>query len=103
MKETSAIKKTAKYGCDFCKREFLRESTTLSHVCEQKRRWLDKDNHGNRIGFQCWLEFYKKNTSKRKNLKQEDFIKNPYYIAFVKFGNYCVSINAIIPILHCVC
>ena len=95
MKETSAIKKTAKYGCDFCKREFLRESTTLSHVCEPKRRWLDKDNHGNRIGFQCWLEFYKKNTSKRKNLKQEDFIKNPYYIAFVKFGNYCVNINAI--------
>ena len=72
MKETSATN-LVKYGCEFCKREFLRESTTLRHVCEPKRRWLDKDNHGNRIGFQCWLEFYKKNTSKRKNLKQEDF------------------------------
>ncbi len=95
MNETSAIDKPVKYGCEFCKREFLKESTTLRHVCETKRRWLDKDNHGNRIAFQCWLDFYKKNTSKRKNLAHEDFIKNPYYIAFVKFGNYCVSINAI--------
>jgi hypothetical protein len=95
MKETSATKKPVTYGCEFCKREFLRESTTLRHVCEQKRRWLDKDNHGNRIAFQCWLEFYKKNTSKRKNLTQEEFINNPYYTAFVKFGNYCVSVHAI--------
>ena len=95
MNETSAIDKPVKYGCEFCKREFLKESTTLRHICETKRRWLDKDNHGNRIAFQCWLDFYKKNTSKRKNLAHEDFIKNPYYIAFVKFGNYCVSINAI--------
>ena len=95
MKETSAIDKPVKYGCEFCKREFLKESTTLSHICEQKRRWLDKDNHGNRIAFQCWLDFYKKNTAKRKNLTQADFIKNPYYVAFVKFANYCVSINAL--------
>jgi len=95
MKETSVINKLAKYGCEFCKREFLKESTTLRHACEPKRRWLAKDNHGNRIAFQCWLEFYKKNSTGRKNRTQEEFIKSAYYTAFVKFGNYCVSVNAI--------
>ena len=95
MKETSAIHKPVKYGCEFCKREFLKESTTLRHICESKRRWLDKENHGNRIAFQCWLDFYKKNSSGRKNRTQEEFIRSAYYVAFVKFGNYCVSINAI--------
>jgi len=94
MKETLATD-NVKFGCDFCKREFLRESTVMKHICENKRRWLEKDNQGNRIGFQTWLEFYKKNTSGKKNRTYEEFIRSAYYIAFVKFGNYCVNINAI--------
>jgi hypothetical protein len=97
MNETSAIDKLVKYGCEFCKREFLKESTTLRHICEPKRRWLDKDNHGNRIAFQCWLDFYKKNSAGRKNRTQEEFIRSAYYVAFVKFGNYCVDAKVINP------
>jgi hypothetical protein len=64
-------------------------------MCEQKRRNNDKDKIGNRIAFQCWLTFYKKNTNARGTKTYMDFAKNPYYTAFVKFGNYCTSINAI--------
>ena len=94
MKETLATD-AVKFGCEFCKSEFLRESTVMKHICETKRRWLEKDNQGNRIGFQTWLEFYKKNTSGKKKRTYEEFIRSAYYIAFVKFGNYCVNINAI--------
>lgn len=87
--------KPLKYGCEFCKREFTRESTVLKHICEYKHRWIDRDKQGNRIGFQAWLQFYTKNTIGRKQKTYEDFIKSAYYIAFVKFGTYCVSINAI--------
>jgi hypothetical protein len=31
----------------------------------------------------------------KKNRTLEEFIKSPYYIAFVKFGNYCVNVNVI--------
>ena len=95
MKETLEIDKPVKYGCEFCKRDFLKENTVMKHICETKRRWLDKDNQGNRIGFQSWLQFYKKNTMNKKNRTYEEFIRSAYYIAFVKFGNYCVNINAI--------
>jgi len=84
-----------KYGCEFCKREFLRESTVLKHLCEYKQRWLTKDLHGNRIGFQSWVQFYTKNTSSKKKRLYEDFIKSAYYTAFVKFGTYCVDVNVI--------
>jgi hypothetical protein len=94
-KKTEATDKTIKYGCDFCNREFLRESTMSKHLCENKQRWMNKDMQGNRIGFQAWLQFYKKNTSTKKNKTYEEFISSAYYTAFVKFGTHCANINAI--------
>ena len=95
MKETLVIDKPMKFGCEFCKREFLRESTIMKHMCETKDRYLNKDKQGNRIGFQAWVQFYKKNTASKKQKTYEEFIKSAYYIAFVKFGNYCINVNVI--------
>lgn len=67
----------------------------MSHLCESKRRWQDRDLPGNRIGFQTWLEFYRKNTTSKKQKTYTDFTKSAYYIAFVRFGNYCVDIKCI--------
>lgn len=93
-KEIEETSKT-KYRCEFCNGQFVRESTLMTHICEPKRRWLQKDMQGNRIGFQAWLQFYQKNSSSKKKKTYEDFIKSPYYTAFVKFGNHCVDINAL--------
>ena len=93
MKETSA---TSKYSCEFCKKEFARERTLISHLCEKKQRWLSKDHPSNRIGFQCWVRFYEKHSmSKTKNKTFQEFINSPYYIAFAKFGTYCVDSKVI--------
>jgi hypothetical protein len=92
MKETW---ETKPYSCEFCKRSFLRESTVLKHICEYKHRWMDKDKQGNRLGFQSWIEFYKKNSSSKKQKTYEEFIRSAYYIAFVKFGSYCVDVNVL--------
>ena len=93
MKETQEIKSL--YSCEFCKRSFLRESTVLKHICEYKHRWMDKDKQGNRLGFQSWLEFYKKNSASKKQKTYEEFIRSAYYIAFVKFGSYCIDVNVL--------
>lgn len=92
-KETEETNK--KHRCEFCNAEFVRESTLMTHLCENKRRWMNKDLQGNRIAYQAWTEFYKKNTTNKKKKTYEDFIKSAYYTAFVKFGNYCVDISAI--------
>lgn len=94
MKKTEETDKT-KFGCEFCGRNFLRESTVLKHICEYKHRWIEKDRPGNRLAFQAWLQFYKKNSTSKKTRTYEEFIKSAYYTAFVKFGNYCVEINAL--------
>lgn len=95
MKKIEAIDKPLKYGCDFCGREFARETTIAKHICEYKQRWVNKDLPGVRIGFQAWVQFYQKNTSAKKTKSYDEFIKSAYYTAFVKFGNHCVDINAI--------
>lgn len=89
--ETSKIK----YACEFCNREFLRESTVLKHICQYKHRWLDRDKRGNRLGFQAWIEFYKKHSASKKQKTYEEFIRSPYYGAFVKFGLYCTEVNVL--------
>lgn len=50
---------------------------------------------GNRIGYQAWLEFYKKNMGTKKVKNYTDFAKSAYYIAFVKFGHYCINIKCV--------
>lgn len=90
----SKTKATSDFQCEFCARSFIRENTLIKHICETKRRWQDKDKQGNRIGFQSWIQFYSKNTNKKKK-DYMDFAKSAYYTAFVKFGNYCVDANVL--------
>ena len=92
-KKTSETK--SEFSCEFCNRSFQRETTMIKHLCENKRRWQDKDQPGNRIGYQAWLNFYAKNTGTKKKKTYTDFTKSAYYIAFVKFGRYCVDIKCI--------
>lgn len=93
--ETAEINKPVKFTCEFCNREFARESTILKHICESKQRWLQKDMQGNRIAYQTFIQFYKKHTAYKKQKTQLEFIKSAYYVAFVKFGNYCVDVNCV--------
>ena len=91
MNETSATN----YSCEFCNRSFVREKTLLSHICETKHRWLEKDKQANRIAYQTFVEFYKKHTASKKQKTQLEFIKSAYYLAFIKFGIYCVDTSCI--------
>lgn len=87
--------KSVKHSCEFCSREFVKERTLLTHICETKHRWLEKDKQSNRIAYQSFVQFYTKHTATKKTKTQLEFIKSPYYIAFAKFGIYCVDTNCI--------
>lgn len=94
-KNTKKNTETIQYNCEFCNRIFVRETSIAKHICEYKHRWLEKDKRSNQIAFQAWLEFYKLNTLSKKLRTYADFIKSAYYIAFVKFGSYCVDTNVL--------
>lgn len=93
MKKSKNTKKTQeiKFQCEFCEKEFAREKTMGTHMCETKRRWDARQSKANIIGYQSWLDFYKSNTASKKKREYLDFIKSAYYTAFVKFGHYCVD------------
>lgn len=85
------------YKCKYCKRSFSRETTLSVHVCEQKKRYQDKDDPASRIAFTNFLRFYELTQGSAKSKTFDDFATSAYYKAFLKFGNYCVNARAIVP------
>tara|TARA_R110000868_G_scaffold11280_2_gene55171 strand:+ start:6406 stop:7059 length:654 start_codon:yes stop_codon:yes gene_type:complete len=82
--------------CDYCGKVFKRESTLMSHICEKKRRWLQKDFPETRAGFVAFDLFYRLGMqSKPKEYKH--FVDSQYFSAFVKFGSYCINTKVIDP------
>lgn len=84
-----------KYACKYCEREFVKPTSLSIHVCEQKKRHQSRDEPGIRLGFQSFLKFYESTQGSAKSKTYDEFAASPYYRAFAKFGQYCVSIRAI--------
>lgn len=85
------------YICEFCHKEFQRESSITVHMCEPKRRRLEQHERGVQLGLQAYLRFYETMQGSSRLKTFEDFVESPYYRAFVKFGRYCVNTRAINP------
>ena len=80
--------------CDYCDKVFKRESTLMSHVCEKKRRWLQKDFQETRAGFVAFDLFYRLGMQSKPK-EYVHFVDSQYFSAFVKFGSYCINTKVI--------
>jgi len=85
------------YTCQYCKKNFVKESSLAVHSCEPRRRRQEKDERGVQLGFQAYIKFYELTQGSARLKTYDDFADSPYYRAFVKFGRYCVDIRAINP------
>lgn len=83
------------HTCKYCKKSFSKESTLARHMCPKKKRFIDKDSVGSRIGFRVFQRFYELTTTATKQKTIEDFIESNYYLAFVKFGRHVADLNPI--------
>ena len=75
----------------------MKESTLLAHMCEPKRRWLQKDEKSVQVGFYAFQRFYKLSAGHKKEKTYEEFAKSSFYNAFVKFGSFVVNAKPIHP------
>jgi hypothetical protein len=66
-----------------------------AHLCEPKRRYQQQNETGVQLGLKAYLRFYEVTQGSAKLKTYDDFVASPYYIAFVKFGRYLVSVRAI--------
>jgi hypothetical protein len=87
-----------RYQCQFCKREFSRETTLTAHLCEPKRRYQERGEKGVQLGMQAYLKFYEYSQGSARLKTWDDFATSPYYRAFVKFGRYCQNSYVINPV-----
>ena len=84
-----------KFECQYCKKSFVKETTLMVHVCEQKKRYQSQHETGIQIALRAYQKFYEISQGSGKPKSFDDFAKSPYYRAFAKFGQYCVSIRAV--------
>ncbi len=82
------------YKCKYCGKDFVRESTLASHLCENKRRVLAKDLKQNRIAYQSWLLFRRLTIANVKHDKDyEEFATNKYFMGFMKLAKHIIDLN----------
>lgn len=85
------------YACVHCGKKFMQEQTLISHMCERKRRILQKDEKRVQAGFLAFNRFWQLTQNAKKTKTYEEFANSSYYNAFVKFGSYINNIKPVHP------
>jgi hypothetical protein len=83
------------FNCVHCNKAFMKEKTLYAHMCENKRRAMQKDEKRVQAGYMAFNKFFRVRQGGKKDKTYEDFCKSPYYNAFVKFGSF---INNVLPL-----
>ena len=85
------------YVCEYCNTGYTREKTLVVHMCEQKRRHLQKNEKRVQLGFYAFNQFYKLSAGAKTDKTYEEFCKSQYYNAFVKFGSFISNVKPLYP------
>ena len=85
------------YVCEYCRTGYSREKTLMVHMCEQKRRALQKSEKRVQLGYIAFNQFYKLSAGAKKDKTYEEFCKSSYYNAFVKFGSFVSNVKPLYP------
>ena len=83
--------------CTYCGKFFTRERTLQVHLCEPKRRHLQKNEKWVQNAFMVFQRFYEVHQHNTKKKTYDEFCKSAYYNAFVRFGRYIMHINPLYP------
>jgi hypothetical protein len=85
------------FTCTYCDKSFQRERTLQVHMCEPKRRHLQKSEKWVQNAYIVFRRFYEIHQKNSKPKTYEDFCYSAYYNAFVKFGRYMMHTNPLYP------
>jgi hypothetical protein len=75
----------------------MQEKTLVAHMCERKRRALQKDEKRVQAGYLAFNRFWKLAQGGKKLKTYDEFADSSYYNAFVKFGSFINNVNPLYP------
>jgi len=81
------------FVCEYCGSGYMREKTLVAHMCEKKRRALQKTEKRVQLGYYAFNQFYKLSAGSKKTKTYEEFCSSQYYNAFVKFGSFVNNVK----------
>jgi len=85
------------YNCVHCGKSFMKDKTLVAHMCERKRRALQKDEKRVQAGFMAFNRFWQLTQNAKKLKSYDEFADSSYYNAFVKFGGFVNNVNPLYP------
>ena len=85
------------YVCEYCGTGFTREKTLAVHMCQPKRRFLQRGEKRVQLGLIAFNKFYKLSAGSKRDKTHDEFDKSPYYNAFVKFGSFVSNVKPLYP------
>jgi hypothetical protein len=75
----------------------MQEKTLVAHMCERKRRALQKDEKRVQAGYMAFNRFWQLAQGGKKLKTYDEFSDTSYYNAFVKFGSFINNVNPLYP------
>lgn len=85
------------FACVHCGKSFMKDKTLVAHMCERKRRALQRDEKRVQAGFMAFNRFWQLTQNSKKIKTYDEFADSNYYNAFVKFGSFINNIEALYP------
>jgi hypothetical protein len=85
------------YKCVHCSKSFMQEKTLVAHMCERKRRALQRDEKRVQAGYMAYNRFWQLTQNAKVAKTYDNFADSSYYNAFVKFGSFVNNVNPIYP------
>lgn len=85
------------FKCEYCNNSFKRESTMMSHMCRNKKRYMQRDEQYVKLGLKFFNDWHQQAMGGSKKKNYDDFVKSRYYSAFVRFGLYVLETRVLAP------
>jgi len=85
------------HTCVHCGKSFMKDRTHVAHMCERKRRALQRDEKRVQAGFMAFNRFWELTQNSKKQKTYDEFADSNYYNAFVKFGSFVNNSNVLYP------
>ena len=83
------------FSCRYCGRTFSSEKTVARHLCEQRRRYDQRNTLFCTYGFEAYSAIQTQFLGRNHKKTEEDFRKSDFYLACVKWGHFVIDIHCI--------